>query len=137
MVKNPPAMQETWVWSLSWEDPLEKGKANNSSILAWRIPWTVYSMGLQTVGHDWVTFTFTPSSKGNGTFHFPGSIVEKSKEKGDLNRFHWTNSIFHILSHNNHVMYETHWILSGHIIWDYFPGLTKCATWPNFYWNFY
>ena len=41
LVKNPPAMQETWVQSLGWEDPLEKGKATRSSILAWRIPWTV------------------------------------------------------------------------------------------------
>ena len=46
--KNPPAMLETWVWSLGWEDPLEKGKAIHSSI---------QSMGLQTVGHDWATFT--------------------------------------------------------------------------------
>ena len=43
MVKNQPVMQETWVWSLGWEDPLEKGKATHSSILAWKIPWTVYS----------------------------------------------------------------------------------------------
>ena len=41
LVKNPPAMQETWVRSLAWEDPLEKGMATHSSILAWRIPWTV------------------------------------------------------------------------------------------------
>ena len=40
LVKNPPAMWETWVCSLGWEDPLEKGKATHSSILAWRIPWT-------------------------------------------------------------------------------------------------
>ena len=40
LVKNPPAMQATWVQSLGWEDPLEKGKANHSSILIWRIPWT-------------------------------------------------------------------------------------------------
>ena len=46
-VKNPPAMRETWVQSLGWEDPLERGKATHSSILAWRIPWTVHSMGLQ------------------------------------------------------------------------------------------
>ena len=52
LVKNPPAMRETWVRSLSWEDPLEKGKATHSSILAWRIPWTIQSMGLQRVGHD-------------------------------------------------------------------------------------
>ena len=41
LVKNLPAMQETWVRSLSWEDPMEKGKATHSSILPWRIPWTV------------------------------------------------------------------------------------------------
>ena len=41
LVKNPPALQETWVHSLGWEDPLEKEKATHSSILAWRILWTV------------------------------------------------------------------------------------------------
>ena len=41
LVKNPPAMQEIWVVSLGWEDPLEKGKATHSSILSWRIPWTM------------------------------------------------------------------------------------------------
>ena len=41
LVKNLPAVQETWVPSLGWEDPLEKGMATHSSILAWRIPWTV------------------------------------------------------------------------------------------------
>ena len=50
--KNLPAMQGTWVRSLSWEDPLEKGKATHFSILAWRIPWTVQSMELETVRHD-------------------------------------------------------------------------------------
>ena len=55
-------MQETWVRSLGWEDPLEKGKATHSSITVWRIPWTVQSMGLQRVRHEWMTFTFT--------FHF-------------------------------------------------------------------
>ena len=58
LVKNMPPMQETWVRSLGWEDPLEKGKATHTSILAWRIPWTIQSMGSQRVGHDWVTFTF-------------------------------------------------------------------------------
>ena len=43
LVKNPPAMWKTWVLSLGWEDLLEKGKVTHSSILAWRIPWTVYS----------------------------------------------------------------------------------------------
>jgi len=53
-------MQETWVWSLSWEDPLEKEMATHSSILACTIPWTeepggLQSMGSQGVGHNWVT----------------------------------------------------------------------------------
>ena len=47
MVKNLPAMQETWVQSLGQEDPLEKGMATHSSILAWRIPWTGELGGLQ------------------------------------------------------------------------------------------
>ena len=49
LVKSLPAMQETWVQSLGWEDALEKGKATHSRILAQRIPWTVQSMGLQGV----------------------------------------------------------------------------------------
>ena len=52
LVKNPPSMQETWVRFLSWEDPLEKGKVTYSSILAWRIPWTIEFMWSQRVGHD-------------------------------------------------------------------------------------
>ena len=58
LVKNPPAMQETWVRSLGWEDPLETGKATHSTILAWRIPWTRQSMGSQRVRHNRATFTF-------------------------------------------------------------------------------
>ena len=52
LVKNLPATRETWVQSLSWEDPLEKGKATHSSVLAWRTPWAVQSMGSQRVRHD-------------------------------------------------------------------------------------
>ena len=63
-VKNLPAKQETQVWSLGWEDRLEKGIETHSSILAWRIPWTEDSGGLQSMGsqrvrHDWATNTFT------------------------------------------------------------------------------
>ena len=50
LVKNPPAVQETWVPSLGWEDPLEKGTATHSSMLAWRIPWTEEPGGLQAMG---------------------------------------------------------------------------------------
>ena len=50
IVKNLPAMQETWVRSLSWEDPPEKGMTAHSSIIAWRIPWTEEPGGLQSLG---------------------------------------------------------------------------------------
>ena len=86
LAKNPPAMPETWVRSLGWEDPLEKGKATHSSILPWRIPWTVYSMGSPRAGHNWATFT---------SFHFGQlkkylsiernkSEVKKKNSKGPL-----------------------------------------------------
>ena len=67
MVKNLPAMQENQVWSLDWEDPLEKGMPTHSNILAWRIPRTeeaggLQSAGSQRVGHDWVVNIFTLTS---------------------------------------------------------------------------
>ena len=69
MIKNLPTMWEIWIWSLGWEDPLEKSMANHSSILAWRIPWTEETGGLQSLGservrHYWMTnaFTFTCTS---------------------------------------------------------------------------
>ena len=57
LVKNPPAMWETWVQSLGWEDALEEGRATHSSILAWTIPGMgepggLLSMGSHRVGHD-------------------------------------------------------------------------------------
>ena len=57
MVKNLPTMQKTWLLSLGWEDPLEKGMATYSSILTWRIPWTeepggLESMGLERIGYN-------------------------------------------------------------------------------------
>ena len=60
MVKTPAAVQETWVQSLGWEDPLEEGMATHSSILVWKNPWTeepgrLQSMGLQRVRRDRVT----------------------------------------------------------------------------------
>ena len=64
MVKHLPTMWETWVWSLHWEDPLEKEMATHSSTLAWKISWTeecgrLQSMGSQRVGHNWTTSLFT------------------------------------------------------------------------------
>ena len=53
LVKHLPAKRKTWVRSPGWQDPLEKGKTTHSSVLAWRIPRTIQSMGLQRVGQDW------------------------------------------------------------------------------------
>ena len=61
LVKNPPAMQETWVRTLGWEDSPEKGKATHSSILAWRIPWTVHG-----VSKSWTRLS---------DFHFHHNII--------------------------------------------------------------
>ena len=77
MVKNSPAMQETWIQSLGWEDPLEKGIANHSIILAWRIPWTeepdqLQSIVSQRVGDDWATNTH------NFRQSFPQRTTKKS-----------------------------------------------------------
>ena len=79
MVKNLPAMRETWVQSLGWEDPLEKGMAAHSIVLAWRIPWTeesgaLQSMGSKRVGHHWASNAQTqiilswPVSPGSPAF---------------------------------------------------------------------
>ena len=73
--KNLPAMQETWVWSLGREDPLEEEMATYSGILAWRIPWTedsggLQSMGSQRVGHNRVTNTHTHTHTHTNTLTY-------------------------------------------------------------------
>ena len=93
-LKRLPPMRESRVWSLGWEDPLEKEMAAHSSTPAWRIPWTeepgrLQSTGLQRVGHDWVTslhFTsvFTqalPSPEGQSIFKELRSIQDALKPK--------------------------------------------------------
>ena len=55
MVKNLPIMWESWVQSLGWEDPLEKGIVTHASILAWKIPWTEEPGGLESTGSQSLT----------------------------------------------------------------------------------
>ena len=81
MVKNLPAMQETWVRFLGGEDPLEKGMATHSSILAWRIPWTeepggLQSRGAQTVRHNRATNTYIHTYT-----HTQASLVDQLVKK--------------------------------------------------------
>ena len=82
-VKNLPAVWETWVWSLDWEEPLEKKMATHFSILAWRIPWTEEPGGLQSIGsqrvrHDWATNRLSDTPQGNWD---PTSYMEQPKKK--------------------------------------------------------
>ena len=62
LVKNLPTMRETWVRSLGWEDPLETGEATQSSILAWRIPWTIQSMESDTT--ELLSLTYGRKQRG-------------------------------------------------------------------------
>ena len=89
-------MWETWVWSLGWEDPLEKGMANHSRTLAWRIPWTeepgrLQSMGSQRVRHDLVTFIFFSASYVVDTVGGQWSLYSQSWQYGAIMRKHWRN----------------------------------------------
>ena len=76
LLKNPPPMQETWVRSLGWEDPLEKGKATHSSILAWRIPWTT----VPGVTNSWTWLR---------DFHFQDDYYQKKQKITSLGEDLW------------------------------------------------
>ena len=81
LVKSPPAMQETWVRSLGLEDPLEKGKATRSSILAWIVPWTEEPDGLQSTGSQESDTTEQLSTKLKDEFfptrnNTPGTLAQ-------------------------------------------------------------
>ena len=91
-IKNLPATQKTRVWSLGWEDPLEKEMATHSSILAWRIPWTgepgrLQSIGSQRVGHDWETGTgihsrgLTDKQNSECDEHYQESNTKKERKQ--------------------------------------------------------
>ena len=79
-VKNLPTTQETQVQSLGWEDPLEKGMATHSSILAWRIPWTEEPGGLQSMGTQRVRYDSVTNTK-----HFFN--LKKKSQKLPVNYF--------------------------------------------------
>ena len=82
LVKNPPAMWETWVQSLRWEDPLEKGMATHSSIVAWRIPWTCIVHGVAKSRTRLRDFHFqTPKSDTGAKFQ---GVAQKVGMKRDF-----------------------------------------------------
>ena len=83
MVMNLPAMQETWVQSLSWEDSLEKGTTTHSNILAWRISWTEEPSRLQSMGSHRIIYKYLLSTcrEGNGT-PLQYSCLENPMDRG-------------------------------------------------------
>ena len=109
MVKNLPAVQETWVWSLSWEDPLENRMATHSSIIAWRIPWTeepggLHSMRSQGVGHNWSDLAGTHVVSYGGVVNADIQYIKRRREAVHMGRkticlfflsCHRTGTLFH------------------------------------------
>ena len=97
MVKRLPAMQETWVRFLGWEDPLEKEMAIHSSTLAWKIPWTeepdrLQSMGLERVGNDWATSLSLSWNLHNNSIQTTKNCVPRNKKgswKNPQNNADW------------------------------------------------
>ena len=132
LVKNLPAVWETWVWSPGWEDPLEKGKTTHSSILAWRIPWSVQSMGSQRVGHDWATFTFRYADDTTLMAESQEELKESlgKGERGELKSWlktqHSKNEDHGIQSH--HFM-GNRWGNNGNSDRRYFLGLQNHCSW--------
>ena len=103
MVKNLPVMQETWVRSLDWEDPLEKGMATHSSILTWRIPWTekptrLQSIGSQRVRHNWGTNTHTHTHTHTHTQDANTISVKQQSLKTDRHPGENTDSVLDALN---------------------------------------
>ena len=99
-VKCLPSMQETWVWSLGGEDPLEKEMTTHSGILAWKTPWMekpggLQSMGSQRVGHDWVTSLFTGYSMCTYVSLSSWAIMISYVHAGELNRWSPKSSQFY------------------------------------------
>ena len=130
MVKNLPAIQETWVLSLGQENPLEKGMATHSSILVWKIPWTeepgvLQSMGSQRVGDDWATNTFTPLSQKPLTI------------KGKTDKFNYNKSLNFCIAEDtiNKIKQMTDWnyILNIKMLFYSYTSLRKQINrkWAN------
>ena len=92
-VKNPPAMRETWVQSLGWEDPLEEGMAIYSSILAWRMPWTEEPGGLQSMGSQRVGQTERLSTQSLQAMSSPTLPISSCRLFFKI-KFYWNAVLF-------------------------------------------
>ena len=141
-------MQETWVQSLGWEDPLAKGMATHCSTLAWRSPWTVelgglQSTGSQRVGPDWATWTFTLGFPGSSigkestcNAGDPSSIPESGKSPGEGRgyplQYSWSSLVAQLVK-NLPAMWET-WV--GKIPWRR-ERLPTPVFWPRVFHGLY
>ena len=94
-------MWETWVRSLGLEDPLEKGKATHPSILVWRIPGTVLSMGSQRVRHDWATFTVKKNISKMMCFSY-GSTSGIQNVRLDHDYCYWVDQLVEVMVTESH-----------------------------------
>ena len=92
-LKNPPAMRETWVQSLGWEDPLEEGMAIYSSILAWRMPWTEEPGGLQSMGSQRVGQTERLSTQSLQAMSSPTLPISSCRLFFKI-KFYWNAVLF-------------------------------------------
>ena len=119
VVKNLPASAgdiEMWVWSLGWEDPLEKEMATHSSILAWRIPWTegpggLPSIGSQRVRHDWSNLAQQNTERGAHEREQMKDVKEKEKE--------WLFPCQYLLCHSSFIFALYQWDPVLHFLLKY------------------
>ena len=121
-VKNLPAVRETGVQSLAQKDPLEKGMATHSSILAWRISWTeepcgLQSMGSQRVGHDWMTNTSISPVTAGEAYQF-------CKPSRVLWAYCWASKVLCVYSKCIH----GEWVKNTWVVWFHVSPI-----WPNFF----
>ena len=105
------AVQDTWVWSLGWEDPLEKGMTTHSSILVWRIPWTedldrLQSTGWEKARHSWVTNTFILFSIVAVSIYILGALI------------YWLSVLF-LLTYSTFVYVGGNSLLSEMMVYKY------------------
>ena len=122
LVKNLPAKQETWVWSLDQEDPLEKGVATHSSILAWRIPLTEDPAGLQSMGSQRL---WTWLSDGQGGLACCGSWGHKESDTTEgLNWTEMTNTFLVCVQSGYRLLLEAPSLL----LLSRFSHVWLCAT---------
>ena len=109
-LKNPPTMWETRIWSLGWEDYLERGIDTHSSILAWRIPWRV-SIGSHKVRHVSVTFTCT---------------LKRSINSLEYNTVKWSKMIWVLAVPSQ--FWWSHTLVLGFIYWNFIATLCSCLA---------